>query len=61
MHVKKKTHHICEVGKESAIIILVRKMNDALFIQLFLLLFKHCSDNMLNFHNGLQTFPSKVN
>jgi len=56
-----KKPYICELGKESAITILVRKMNDALFIRVFLLLFKHCFENMPSLHNDLQTFPARVN
>lgn len=32
-----------------------------MFIRLFLLLFKHCWSITSNFHNDLQTFPSKGN
>lgn len=53
--------NISELGKESTIIILVGKMNDALYIRLFLLLFKHCLDSMPNLHNDLQTFPARMN
>lgn len=36
-------------------------MNNTLFIRVFLLLFKHCLDNMPNLHSDLQSFSAKMN
>lgn len=45
-----------ELGGKSATIIWVRRMNDALFIRLLLLLFKYCLNNMPNLHTIYRPF-----